>query len=115
MKQENFVTPEIAMELKKIGFNNPSFALFILGDIYTKDGSYFREQPDSRHQCLAPLRQEAFKWFRDELQIDGYVCKTYDNRGFYWSNRHESTKYETYEKAEDGLLRYFISLVKNRI
>ena len=90
--KEQFVTYEIALALKELGFNKPCLASYYTDDErnYAKDGTYdcrqkisssidfdpFKEEFDNfyinsneTYYVSAPLWQQVIDWFRDEHDI----------------------------------------------
>jgi hypothetical protein len=133
MKDE-FVTYEQALSLKELGFDEPCLTC------YKTDKKLFKsddwccgfESTDLKKDwmcCLAPLKQQAFRWFREKeyyseittecTQVDGSVGFSWriwkpwtieewsiDKPGDEWS-------YETYEEAEQSCLDKLIEIYKN--
>jgi hypothetical protein len=56
---KEFVTYEIALELKELGFNEPCFGVYATKDGYVRKSAY-DENGD------APLYQQAFRWFEEK-------------------------------------------------
>jgi hypothetical protein len=85
MKKE-FIPYEQALALKELGFDEPCFGLWNLNngkyevDIigvcqYSKQFKY--------REVLAPLYQQAFRWFRDEHGMSGSIQIEHD--AYQWS------------------------------
>ena len=133
--EKEFVTYEIALDLKELGFDEPCFGYYIGGDwdhdeydmtfqfqIDLSKGNYLLDDK----KCTAPTFSQAFKWFREKYKIECYV-------NCYWSEE-DSTKrtyfanynygsdifysinieFKTYEEAELECLKKLISIVKNK-
>jgi hypothetical protein len=128
-----FLPYELALKMKQLGFNEPCFGLWNLNngkyevDIigvckYSKEFKY--------REVLAPLYQQAFRWFRDkhnlypsiniyndkwlcvikstvssETEISGYIVATINNG-------HPT--FETYEEAELKCLEKLIEIVESK-
>lgn len=112
MIKTNFILPEQAMDLKELGYNYPSMALYVLGELYYKDYKLYLEQPKSINQCLAPLRQEATSWFRTNFNVDINIYRVIINESIFWSNQIDNQIYNTYEEAEDAVISHLINAVK---
>jgi hypothetical protein len=67
MKNE-FVPYNIARDLKKIGFDEDCLAYYMKGSHNTS--------------CKAPLYQQAFRWFREELGIDVCIIPKFGDNGY---------------------------------
>ena len=68
--EKEFVPYELALELKELGFDEPCFGIWVKGEqkykvmyVAKQEDAWMAEQNDG---ILAPLYQQAFKWFRVE-------------------------------------------------
>lgn len=119
MKNE-FVSYEIALELKQLDFDEPCFATY---QYPSKD--LVRVDADSegvRNSNLvrftsAPLIQHAFRWFREKK----YQAEILWRGDFCWrtrcfkqgSNLFSEDGFKTYEEAEVECLLKLIEIIKN--
>ena len=92
MKKE-FVTYEIALELKELGFDEPCLAFFEINNTHQPQNlRYFLKTAVNReyientkilkyiygeNSLLAPLYQQAFRWFREKYGLIGYIQTSY--------------------------------------
>ncbi len=125
MKNE-FVTYDIALALKELGFDQEGFAYYIEGD----DDDFLtinriRSLSDKSFPIvIAPLYQQAFRWFREKHNLTTHIQW---NVGGIWDYTVEKsiprgmldmspTRYmvglKTYEEAELACLRKIIEIVK---
>ena len=89
MKAE-FVPYKQALALKELGFNNENcfarWSTYPDGDGYLDISakSAFQGRDEMNRQCLVPLYQQAFRWFREkyELVVD-WNYSQHDNFGSY--------------------------------
>jgi hypothetical protein len=116
MKKE-FVPYEQALELEKLGFDEPCIATHGYLELYinTDDG-----------HLKAPLYQQAFRWFREKHNLIGGVYHvrgiklessnfdTYVIGEFNTPFKEWSLEYQIYEEAELTLLKKLIEILKNR-
>jgi hypothetical protein len=73
----NFVPYEQALALKELGFDEPCFAWYHLGDTLLSDITMGYEKTDFLYtqddmeetQCTAPTYSQAFRWFREKYNI----------------------------------------------
>ena len=136
--EKEFVSYQIALELKQLNFDKPCFGKFYynqleIGGIWTNND--FKE--DSNIFISAPLYQQVFTWFRekyglrnsitdfidDETGIEwdyeiAIIGTDVDEKGNYkpivdYSTDDETRKFKTYEEAELACLRKLIKIVKN--
>ena len=119
---KEFIPYEQALELKELGFEATPIGGFKQDAVfyYEKGELYYDYRPmysSTAHegQILAPLYQQAFRWFRE----NGYISQiTYDN--FHNSHGYQiDGKYHTaeesfleYESAEFTCLKKLIEIVK---
>jgi hypothetical protein len=129
MKKE-FVTYKPALALRELGFDEPCLAWY-----HPNEGFYLRVEGENinskliKKSCTAPLKQQAFRWFREKdyyseirvgcTQIDGgigYEWWIWKPNGIEeWSIQipGEEWSYETYEEAEQACLDKLIEIVRN--
>jgi hypothetical protein len=72
MKKE-FAPYELALELKQLGFDEPCLAFYERSKELIIQECEVTDFHTSSLQCLAPLYQQAFKWFREKHNIDAWV------------------------------------------
>jgi len=118
--EKEFVSYEIALELKELGFDEPClFAYYGKSDI-----SNFKESDHvlcgDRHntsfqkdgRVSAPLYQQVFRWFREKYGVHMYPEKFDENKWWvewgYWN----SPIFETYEEVEESILQKMIEIAK---
>ena len=138
--EREFVSYEVALELKDLGFDEPCFAFYGLSrdDYKTIRLSIFQNLktdylPDIHHldvTCDAPLYQQAFRFFREQLLLDSCIIPYWFIDGEYKvkkytysiepSNRFDeyfecdSDEYDTYKDAELECLRKLIEIAKEQ-
>lgn len=95
----------------------------ILGTIHINNGWTY-SGTKRLETILAPLYQQAFRWFRDKKLCDGSVCRHGQADGNYsyrwdilheygvYEERHFKQGYTTYEEAELACLNKLIEIVK---
>lgn len=126
--EKEFVSYEMALELKELGFDEPCFASY---QYPSKD--LVRVDADSegvRNSNLvrftsAPLYQQVFTWFREKYELDSYIVpsqlgikKVYDY--YIWFNNKEGKRdlflgmnnEYTYEESEKDCLNKLITTLK---
>jgi hypothetical protein len=145
MKQTavEFVTYELALRMKQLGFDEPCFGYY-----YTLNGKdwkfaekseYYRLDDEinigGKFSLLAPLYQQAFRWFREKHKLNGevnylpnvekYGIITSDMAGMKPKDLSKKenfergkkvtnnfVKYDTYEEAELACLEKLIEIVE---
>ena len=125
--KEHFVNYNQALALKELGFDEPCFGKY---DTQIADQWVLNISPEGRQfqntnkACIAPLKQQVFKWFRDKHQIDGWVVPYYSFKEKLYSflienGEEENLKdgdedYKTHEEAESACIDKLIEIVKTK-
>jgi hypothetical protein len=131
--EKEFVTYEQALELKELGFDEPCFGSWEIEktDIPTYTHSITTSYKNSNHpigKTTAPLKQQVFRWFRENYGYCVSIRKRYFNNGaeteynyfIYPPNSNEHLEhnlldeYDTWEEAESACIDDLIKLVKNK-
>jgi hypothetical protein len=121
--EKEFIPYEQALALKELGFNEPCFAWYGPTGIFNDW---------DKTDTIAPLYQQAFRWFREKHNIQGYIYsstvrgnveKTKQFTGYIWningidipflSTDARDELHDTYEEAELECLKKLIEIVKN--
>ena len=118
---KEFVKYEQALALKELGFDEPCIGY------YDEGGNLYTEMVEV---LKAPLYQQAFRWFREEYNLRGFIgfrpntkqfdCHIYDmslSGKEYVKQRtmeeyNKDPKVGTYEEAELECLKKLIEIVK---
>ena len=113
--EKEFVTYEIALALKELGFDEPCLAYF--EDKELMHGML--NNLGKRRYLVSPLWHQAFRWFRVKHNLDSWIychnkSKVYfaiilKDKRFVSYNE----KFDTYEEAESACLNKLIEIVKN--
>jgi hypothetical protein len=116
-----FIPFEQALALKELGFNEPCFKVY--------DDMGFLQEESVMNTCeiecdcvlekhLAPLYQQAFRWFREKYRIS-LIITCYSELGNAWKyhipNEDGEQGFNTYEQAELACLIKLIELVKKEL
>ena len=121
--EKEFIPYEQALALKELGFDEPCLAIYSFKDLRI---GIFSNLSSAYNTILAPLYQQAFRWFREKYDIVSFVKKDYKDAtaiGFYFgidTLSHfdfidfYSNSYKTYEEAELECLKKLIEIVKNK-
>jgi hypothetical protein len=138
-----FVPYQEALALKELGFDEPCLTYYFdtLTDIVlypeTQPGSGFSlkgfknsHKKFQQNDCVAPLYQQAFKWFRDNYKLQhkiwsgkistvfyGYDIINIEKQEFVINNTENGggdCDYNNYEEAELECLKKLIEIVKSK-
>ena len=117
MKKE-FIPYEQALELKELGFDEPCFGWFT--DTHLRIGFVQSKHVQGENEILAPLYQQAFRWFREKHNIDSYHIEPTNNMfgNFYGVLGLRTATFnggfKTYEEAELACLKKLIEILKQK-
>jgi hypothetical protein len=131
--EKEFIPYEQALALKELGFDEPCFGYY-----YTLNGKDWKFAEKSEYyrlddkiniggkfSLLAPLYQQAFRWFREKYDLFGCI-DLHTSTPIHWYIRIDdiikndyiyhsedyNLKYNTYEEAELECLKKLIEIVK---
>lgn len=118
--EKEFIPYEQALALKELGFNEGCFGLYAppCKTVFLHHYGLL----SAKEQHLAPLYQQAFRWFREKHKLDSSITLVADGYGFYihknrsYTNRGDSygVSGNTYEEAELACLNKLIEIVKTK-
>ena len=116
-----FIPYNLALELKKLGFNQPCFAFYDLSYkfrlAFTSDQNFYEQQ-----KCSAPTFSQAFRFFREKYGLHYIICKNIQMAGYGYREvilipymeENENTIFKTYEEAEVECLVKLIEIAKEQ-
>jgi hypothetical protein len=127
--RNEFVPYELALKMKQLGFDEPCLARYnVPGDLITSgcysDSSIMHLIVEENDICeahiLAPLYQQAFRWFREKYKFNhSIICHkhpfgTDDYQYLILLDEDEfvETGFNTYEEAELACLEKLIEIVE---
>jgi len=117
---KEFIPYEQALELKELGFNKECLAYYDYEGLHIDSLGIKPNHHRAKHGVLAPLYQQAFRWFREKYGMlytieenleDDQVWYEWDVKS---SNGFEGSFEATYEEAELACLIKLIEIVKNK-
>ena len=128
---KEFVSYEIALALKELGFNESCFGCYELSELrdYKKglEVSWIMTLNtlngyriyDDETQMSAPLKQQVFKWFREKYKIRFIIQSSMSDLGEYFklifpNGETRSVAYPTYEEAENACIDKLIEIAKQQ-
>ena len=124
--EKEFVSYEMALDLKELGFNEPCFTYYynvsckLRTNISVETNNGWTYFPNKKLITLAPTFSQAFRFFREKYKLEGAIYRL----NFKWASqvfnietstycfKHEL--FETYENAEIHSLQKMIKAVKNK-
>jgi hypothetical protein len=125
--KEQFLNYEQALALKELGFDEPCLAIYSFKDLRI---GIFSNLSSAYNTILAPLYQQAFRWFREKYNLYqdisafawnydkkqlGFSIRTYLNPVNIETERKVYGEvYETYEEAELECLKKLIEIVNEQ-
>ena len=130
---KEFVTYEIALKLKELGFNEECLGYYHVNEGYTKGYAfcYSENSSNSDYSILAPLWQQVIDWFREKYKLLIDSPKLDEWNAGKWSVKLESLDkkiileehvgqpywriyrgFDSYEKAREQAILKAIELCK---
>ena len=123
--EKEFVPYELALRMKQLGFDEPCVAHWFNN---VGIGIEFRLEPLNKaiaktnisvYYELAPLYQQAFRWFREKYKYCSYIKESSKERYRFYIEKfkekyYTSAAYSTYEEAELHCLEKLIEIVENK-
>ncbi len=121
MKKE-FIPYEQALELKELGFDEECLAYYHQDQMLEKDSlGIKRDHYRGKFGVLAPLYQQAFRFFREKYKIDSWISINLQAATNYSFSILDGSHLEkcitnltTQEEAELACLKKLIEIAKNK-
>jgi hypothetical protein len=127
--EKEFIPYELALKMKQLGFNEPCFGYY-----YTLNGKdwkfaekseYYRLDDEinigGKFSLLAPLFQQAFRWFREKYDLHHVIhnftaLKGTDEEYLAEVGKADDTfsSCRTYEEAELACLEKLIEIIETK-
>jgi hypothetical protein len=130
--EKEFVSYEIALKLKELGFDEPCFTYYynISGNIRTGievhiHNAWTYAGTKKLATTLAPLYQQVFKWLRNKYDIDFSINTTYSRYNENTIKKYSGVInnktvyinvgfYDNYEEAQLAGLQKMIEIIENK-
>jgi hypothetical protein len=121
---KEFIPYEQALELKELGFGEPCFGWFT--NSYLRIGSVVENKHvQGEDETLAPLYQQAFRWFRekyglytdlfvDDDQTFGFCVSSFAEEGKCRLDKPIKRQFSTYEESELECIKFLIEIVERK-
>lgn len=124
--KEYFVPYQPSLDMRDMGYNE-----YFNGWYYRLDGRLFKSDYefdfDDARECIAPLYQQALKWFREKHNMlatvysnaSGFLFEWHDTNGgtSRGSSEHDGPNdsgcWDTYEEAQLACIMRLIKAIKN--
>ena len=69
--ENEFIPYEQALALKELGFDEECFSFYnAIGEVYESEGYYRYSHNVHKDEVIAPLYQQAFRWFREKYRLN---------------------------------------------
>ena len=111
--QKEFVPYEIALRMKQLEFDEPCMGCYRLDKMFL----FGRTSDNTSTWTLAPLFQQAFRWFREKYNLS--VSISLISIDYFYDIRREGEQfidkpdsYKTYEEAELACLEKLLEIVE---
>ena len=132
--EKEFINYEQALALKELGFDEPCFKKYIAGCLWSNPTTpeIYENIHSNSSDCLAPLYQQAFRWFREKYVLLGFIepANGYEDKSLFAfyicddeqniiNDEHSYSKdsslhFKTYKEAESACLDKLIEIVKKK-
>ena len=120
--EKEFVTYEQSLALKELGFNEDCLVYFnSQGSLSTHSDEYevylINNDKWISSACSAPIKQQVFRWFRNEYKIQSLIQEYLLNTYMYTiddgiNNDISIVGFESYEEAELACIDKLIEIIK---
>jgi hypothetical protein len=110
MKKE-FVTYELSLELKQLGFDKPCFGVYFNSTQELFIGKKVNQYTEDV-RTSAPTYSQVFRWFREKYNLHQFIEYIEVADRYDWWVRHYMQHAKTYEEAELACLKKLIAIVK---
>jgi hypothetical protein len=114
--EKEFVPYELALRLKALGFDEPCFGLYAPPSktVFLHHYGLLR----AKEQILAPLYQQAFRWFREKYDL-GHMINGIGHESFIMNiagvlHIFNAFEFNTYEEAELACLEKLLEIVESK-
>ena len=129
MIEREFIPYDRALALKELGFDEPCLAFYNGKFLESTDYNFDNDTSKDIGLCIvAPLYQQAFRWFREKHNILANVYANASGFLYQWEDAvggthrgcsdfegpNDSGVWDTYEEAELACINKLIELVKNK-
>jgi len=125
MTHKEFVPYAEALALKELHFDEPCFGIHYnegLNPSFMMAAQYGEHGAAANGGILAPLYQQAFKFFRDKYRLDGkpeyflndWYCFIINDMEGKDTSRRLFTDFPSYEEAELQCLKKLIEIAKEK-
>jgi hypothetical protein len=124
--EKEFTTYEQALALKELGFNEPCFGYWKMSDWLIEEKTRTDGYTHADQLCSAPLKQQAFRWFRNEHDLFGNIdlhvstpvhwyvrIDNMTDNDYLYHSEDEDLKWFTYEEAESAAIDKLIEIIKH--
>ena len=128
--EKEFITYKQALALKELGFDEPCMGYYMENNNLKMRLIQKKQKEQDEFSELAPLYQQAFRWFRKKYNLDSWITKENKYQQPYcWYIQDNITEYnsdfriggliwdtffQTYEEAELECLKKLIEIVKKK-
>jgi len=112
---KEFIPHEQALELKELGFKEECSAHYLDDNDLELKWKIYRNLSFNTNNCLlAPLYQQAFRFFREKYGVHMYPTKFDETKWWIEWGTWTSKVFNTFEEAELECLKKLIELSKNK-
>jgi hypothetical protein len=116
--EKEFVPYELALRMKQLGFDEPCLAFYGDENDFSMDSSR-KNNPFRKTECVAPLFQQAFRWFREKGDLHYQLIPFFSDKeshavDYYLAiaQHRPPIQVKTFEEAQLACLTKLIEIVE---
>jgi hypothetical protein len=120
--ENQFVSYELALRMKQLGFDEPCFGYYDMGQKFNFPGCTMNNRNFiNLKTTMAPLFQQAFRWFREKYDLHYQLIPFFSDKeshavDYYLAlaQHRPPIQVKTYEEAELACLTKLIEIVEQK-
>jgi hypothetical protein len=120
--ENQFVSYELALRMKQLGFDEPCFGYYDMGQKFNFPGCTMNNRNFiNLKTTMAPLFQQAFRWFREKYDLHYQLIPFFSDKeshavDYYLAlaQHRPPIQVKTYEEAELACIEKLIEIVEQK-
>jgi hypothetical protein len=120
--ENQFVSYELALRMKQLGFDEPCFGYYDMGQKFNFPGCTMNNRNFiNLKTTMAPLFQQAFRWFREKYDLHYQLIPFFSDKeshavDYYLTiaQHRPPTQVKTFEEAELACIEKLIEIVEQK-
>ena len=121
--EKEFIAYEQALALKELGFDEECLGWYVSKTSQTLEIELVKQENLLRDAIIAPLYQQAFRWFREKYGLHPHICYLDEFEVWHYDIyklahglwiKPKIRQKDTYEEVELECLKKLIEIVKKK-